>query len=134
MVSSSRALALIAALCLVALAPPAMAGDRSFTIGGEAFAEADILDARALPSMDGMPTVLVSFSEAAAERFTKIAQAYQGKPVAIVLDGKTLSSPLVNGPIETSAIEISGLASLVDAVRLARLISGKEPLRDELEE
>ena len=47
------------------LASPALAA-RDFRIGTERFAESDILDARALPSADGTPVVMITLTEAAA--------------------------------------------------------------------
>lgn len=120
------------ALAALVVASPAVA--RDFTIGGEAFSEDDVVDARALPSMDGMPTILISFGDSAAQRLAVMTTRNVGKAVPIILDGKTLAEPLVQEPITGGAIEMNGFASLPDAIKLAKLISGKDPLPDSLEE
>lgn len=120
------------ALAALVIASPALA--RDFTIGGEPFSEDDVVDARALPSMDGMPTILISFGDSAAQRIAALTTRNVGKAIPIILDGKTLSEPLVREPITGGAIEMNGFASLPDAIKLARLISGKDPLPDSLDE
>ncbi len=120
---------------LMILAQPVAAQDmRRFSVGGEMFAEDDILDARGLPSIDGAPTIMITFSDAAAARFKAVTQRHIGKPIPVTLDGKTLTAPATPTPIDTGVTEISGLSSLQDAITAARLISGKEPLPDSLEE
>lgn len=120
-------------LLLSASAATAQAA-RSFTIGGEAFAHTDILDARALPQIDGTPVVMITFDDAAAKRIQDLTRRTIGKPLPIAVDGKVISSPTLRSEIGDAVIEVSGLASLEDAAAVAKLISGKEPLPDSLED
>lgn len=120
------------ALAALVVASPVLA--RDFTIGGEAFSEDDVIDARALPSMDGMPTILISFGDAAAQRLAALTRRNLGKSITIILDGKTLAEPHIHESISGDSIEMSNIASLPESVRLAKLISGKDPLPDSLEE
>lgn len=115
------------------LATPAMAA-RDFRIGAERFSEGDILDARALPSMDGIPLVMITLTDDAARRFHKLTEAMVGRPMPIQLDGKELMAPLVREPISGGVLEISGLPSWQECQRLARIISGKDPVPDSLED
>lgn len=117
---------------LLMLATPVAA--RDFSIGPERFAENDILDARALPSVDGTPILMISFSEGAATRLKTLTEAMVGRELRIMLDGKQLTAPIVREPIPGGVLEISGLFSMEECVRIARLISGKDPLPDSLEE
>lgn len=107
---------------------------RIFTIGGEPFTQDEILDARYLPSIDGLPTILVTFSEQATLRLNWISKRFVGKQMPISLDGKIISNPVVQTEIVGDAVELSGLPSLADAVATAKLISGKDPLPDSLED
>lgn len=118
---------------LLSLATPAYAA-RDFRIGPERFAESDILDARALPSADGMPVVMITFTDAAAPRLKKLTEAMLGKVLPISLDGRQLTAPIVRDAIPGGVLEISGLASFPESEQLALKIAGKPPLPDSLEE
>lgn len=120
-------------LAALLVASPALAA-RDFRIGPEPFAEADILDARALPSVDGMPVLMITLAEQASLRLHKLTAAMVGMPLPVTLDGKQLTAPLVREPIAGGVLEISGLPDMRECERLAREISGKEPLPDSLEE
>ena len=83
---------------LLGLATPAFAA-RDFRIGPERFAEADILDARAVASVEGAPVVMITLTEAAAPRLQKLTEAMLGKALPIQLDGKELMAPVVREAI-----------------------------------
>jgi preprotein translocase subunit SecD len=122
----------LAALLLIVSAP-AFAQARSFSVGGMAIAEADIVDARGLPDAMGNATLQVTLTASAAEGLAKLT-AKVGQELPIVLDGKTISSPMIVEPITGGAFMISGQFTLAEADRLAKLISGKDPLPDSLED
>lgn len=126
-----RLLTLFAAL--LTMTSPAFAA-RDFRIGPEQFAENEIVDARALPSVDGMPVIMITLAEGSALRFQKLTEAMVGQKLSITLDGRELTAPIVREAISGGVLEISGLASLAECERIARLISGKDPLPDSLEE
>lgn len=121
-----------AVVMLALSASPASA--RTFTIGGMAFTETDIIDARALPSMDGQPLVMISLSEPATKRLEALTRTMIGKMLPIVLDGRTLASPVVKEPLASGTFEIEDVGSMPDVIALARQISGKAPLPDSLDE
>lgn len=114
------------------LASPAAA--RNFAIGGETIAESEIVDARAQPQLGSKPTVLVTLSEAAAKRVQSISQARAGMPLPITLDGKSLGEPVLSDPSAVNPISFAGGNSMAEAEALARTISGKAPVPDELDE
>lgn len=124
---------LLALLATLLLATPAFA-ERDFRIGTERFSEAEILDARGLPSMGGEPVILVTLAQKAWPRLQKLTTEFLGKPLPVTVDGRTLATPLVRDAIADGVFEISGLASLPESETLAKLISGKPPLPDSLEE
>jgi preprotein translocase subunit SecD len=124
-------LAPLAALAALLIAHPAMA--RSFGIGTLAISEAEILDARAQPSIGGPPTVLITLDDKIVAKVQNLRKAASALDLKIMLDGKllaTLPEPLEGDP----TISIPGGASVAEAEALAKLISGKEPLRDSLDE
>ncbi|MEQ1549434.1 MAG: hypothetical protein ABL918_12435 [Chakrabartia sp.] len=128
-------------ICLIAAltAPSAHAAERRFSIGATAFAEHDIIDARAQPDLGGQATILITFSAAAAKRLETETAAHIGKPVDIKLDDTVLMSPIVREPIaggtlQISGGQISGGLTFEAAVKLAKSISGKDPLPDDLQE
>jgi SecD/SecF fusion protein len=125
----TRLILLLAPALLIAAAP-----ERIFTIGGEAFSQSDILDARMMPSLDGLPTVSITFSDPAAKRFTALTAANIRKNLTIKLDGVELSSPMVLETIEGNAAQISGNFTVEEAIKLAKQISGKDPVPESLDD
>ena len=112
----------------------ANAAERQFLIGTTAFAESDIIDARALPDLSGQATILITFSTAAAKRLETLTAAHIGKPIEIMLDGTVLITPIVREPIAGGTVQISGTLTFEAAAKLAKSISGKDPLPDDLQE
>lgn len=131
------AIALLAAAPLgVAAAAPAPATFETgvLTIGGEMFAPAEILDARALPDVNGKVGMMLTLTSSAAKRLEGISGSLVGKPMLIALDGKPLAGELIRKPIANGVIEIPGRWTLADGEALARRISGRDPLPDDLAE
>lgn len=139
-----RALALLAAppLALASFAAPACAAGTPaaafatgrLTIAGEAFAPAEVLDARALPDVNGKVGIMLTLVPAAAKRLEAITGSLVGKPMLVALDGRTLAAELIRKPIADGVIEIPGRWNLGDGEALARRISGRDPLPDDLAE
>ena len=105
-----------------------------FQIGSEVFAEKDVMDARALPDIDGMVYILVTLEPAAGEKLFVLTQSQIGKALDVKLNGRILVSPTIMEPIAGGTFQISGRFSLLEGEDLARLISGKNPLPDSLDE
>lgn len=121
-------------LLLLAVASPANAADRLFRIAEENFGEADIVDARAQPELDGTASIRITFGEAAAKRLASITERLVGKPAPVSLDALTVADPVVREPIRDGVLQLTGAWTLADAEALAKKISGKEPLPDSLEQ
>lgn len=135
----TRRIAFLLALAAPAMMPacaaePAAApfSTGKLTIAGEAFAPSEVLDARALPDINGKVGMMLTFTPAAARRLEAISSALVGKPMPVALDGKTLMAELIRKPIANGVIEVPGRWSLTDGEALARRISGKDPLPDDL--
>ena len=117
------------AMLLVAAAAPA-----PVSIGGQAFAYADIVDGRATFDSSGAPAILLTFTPAAAKRMLAASAANRGKPIAIRVNGTPLDTPLIAGPVDGDAVQLSGAPTLDAARTMARRISGKAPLPESLDE
>jgi preprotein translocase subunit SecD len=117
------------------LASPVLADTKPqiFYIGTEAFQHDDILDARALPDIDGSIGILVTFSETASSRVARITRQNIGKSINLRLGETILASPIVREAIEGGSVQISINDTLDGATALAKKISGKEPLPDSLD-
>jgi preprotein translocase subunit SecD len=102
------------------------------TIGGELFEAAEIADARAMPDLNKQVGLMVSLTPAGAKRLEAISGALIGQPMLVQLDGKTLVAQLIGKPIASGVIDIPGRWRLDEAEALARRISGKDPLPDDL--
>jgi preprotein translocase subunit SecD len=102
------------------------------TIAGEAFAPDEILDARALPDINDKVGIMLTLTPEAAKRLGEITAALVGKPMLVALDGKTIAAEMIAKPVTGGVIEIPGRWNLTDAEALARRISGKDPLPDDL--
>ena len=105
-----------------------------FAIGGEGFAQADILDARALPDLGGGAQIMLTFAPEAAKRLEALSRARIAKPLPMTLDGKTLTTPIVQEPLAGGVLTITGAFTLPEAEALAKRISGKDPVPEEFEE
>ena len=107
---------------------------RVFTIGGEAFSEGEIIDARAQPDVTGKAAIMITFDDKGRAKLTKLSSDNKAKPLPFVLDGKTLMAPVVTDPIIDGVAQITGTFSITEAEMIAKKISGKPPLPDSLDE
>jgi preprotein translocase subunit SecD len=74
------------------------------------------------------PIVSLEFNQEGAKIFKDLTQKYLGQPIAIYLDGKLISSPVVRDVIENGKAQITGKFTLDEAKLLAnRLNQGALP-------
>jgi len=79
---------------------------------------------------NGRPDIALTFDSAGARRFGRATQENVGKPFAIILDGKVLSYPVIEGPILGGSASINGNFTVQSANDLAvSLNSGKLPVK-----
>ena len=75
------------------------------------------------------PVVNIQFDQQGAARFAQLTTENVNKPFAIILDGKVLSAPNINEPIQGGSAQISGGFSVEGANELAiSLRSGALPV------
>ncbi|RYD58271.1 MAG: protein translocase subunit SecDF [Sphingobacteriales bacterium] len=98
--------------------------------GGESKLEGDrVTDARMdYNPLNGKPEVAMSMDITGARVWKKMTGDNAGRYVAVVLDDKVYSAPLVNGEIPNGNTSISGNFTVEDATDLANILkSGKLP-------
>ncbi|MGB9802704.1 MAG: protein translocase subunit SecD [Desulfofundulus sp.] len=97
---------------------------------------ADLKDA--IESKDpatGQIKVDLTFNAAGARKFADATRANVGKPIAIILDGRVLQTPVVQEPIPNGKAQITGYQSLEEAHNIAILLrSGALPVKVEVAE
>lgn len=125
-------LALGAALLLAGsavAAPPPQAKTYptgAFAVAGHAIAPTEVMDARAIPDMQGKPSLMVTLTAAAANA---IGGANDRLPCT--LDGKALGDSPADALKTDHILALSGDYGDYDATAaLARRISGRDPLPD----
>jgi preprotein translocase subunit SecD len=83
----------------------------------------DIADAR-VDTLNDPVAVIVVFTKEGAEKMAKLSEGHQGKPLAILVDGKVISAPIVRATFRNQAI-ITGLSSKEEAERIVTGLKGK---------
>lgn len=61
------------------------------------------------------PQVSLTMAPAAAQAFARITEAHVSEPIALVLDGRVLTAPTVNGLIPNGRVMIAGSFTLAEA-------------------
>jgi preprotein translocase subunit SecD len=70
----------------------------------------------------GRPVVTLEFDKEGAEKFDQATAANVGRQIAIVLDGKVISAPVVQERISGGSAQISGNFTTAEAQRLAIML------------
>lgn len=90
----------------------------------------DLKDAKEAMGPNNSSVVNIEFTSAGAEKFGALTEANVGRHISIMLDGKVLTSPVVNEPIRGGKAQISGSRTLEEAKNLAILLrSGALPVK-----
>ncbi len=120
-------------LCVATPLLIATAEARQFVIAGVAFSEAEIVDARGIPELDGRASIMVTLADAATTKLAEGAAKLGDSNATVSLDGTVLAeapASAIAGPV----ITIGGRPNIADAEAIALRISGKPPISDPLEE
>ena len=89
----------------------------------------DVKKAEAFATTDSGYIVNLTFTEEGAKKFKEATTTYLNKVISIYLDDTAISEPTVQSIISDGSAQISGMASLADAQKLAGLIqSGALPV------
>jgi len=71
------------------------------------------------------PAVEVTLTERGAERLAKLTERHQGKPLAILLDGKVVATPVVRATISGGQALITADFTREKAERIAQGLQGR---------
>ena len=84
----------------------------------------DIAGAKAVTDESKANIVEVELTKEGRQKLARVTKAHQGKPLAILVDGKVVAAPVVRDEI-TGDARISGNFSKEEAERIAKGIKGK---------
>ena len=87
-------------------------------MGGEFVNDAQVM----FDQNNNTPYVSIQFNSAGADKFAKLTQKHVGKRLAIVLDGKIRSSPVIREAIAGGQASISGSFTIKEASDLALVL------------
>jgi SecD/SecF fusion protein len=82
----------------------------------------DLTDAQPSFDRNGSPSVNFRFNLRGGRQFGEVTSGNVGRPFAIVLDGKVISAPRIQGPITGGSGEITGNFTVEEANNLAILL------------
>lgn len=84
----------------------------------------DIASARAAVDDNKKPIIEIEFTKEGANKMEALSEKHKDKPVAIVIDGKVVSAPVVRAKFSARA-QITGNFTKEEAERLVKAINGK---------
>ena len=88
-----------------------------------------LVDSQVTQDQNGRPAVSFRFDSTGGRRFAQVTQENSGKPFAIILDNKVISTPTINEPILGGSGVITGNYTVQAANEFAILLrSGKLPV------
>lgn len=85
----------------------------------------DIAEVRATKDNLDMPAIEFIFTKEGAKKFTKLTELQTGKLVAVLVDGKVISAPLVKEKITKDRVTIVGRFTKEEVDKLVKGINGK---------
>ncbi len=77
------------------------------------------------PDEEGVPVVILTFTEDGAKKFTAATQLYCGQELPMLLDGEEIARPVINERITDGVAIVSGgsMENYEDAVKIAAKIN-----------
>lgn len=85
---------------------------------------AEIADARAVKDTLNKPAVEIVLSGAGAKKLARLSAQHQGKPLALIVDGKVIFAPIVRARLEGKLL-VTGNFRIEEAERIANSIKAK---------
>jgi preprotein translocase subunit SecD len=83
----------------------------------------DVAEARVAKDDRERPTIEITFTEQGARKMAKLSKEHTGKLLAIVIDGRVVSAPVIRDPFSAKAV-IFGMFTKDEAEKLAKGIKG----------
>jgi preprotein translocase subunit SecD len=85
---------------------------------------ADVAEARVIVETDKHPAIEIVFTKEGVAKMKKVSEEHRNKPLAIVVDGKVISAPVLKAVISEKAM-ITGTFTKEEADRIAKGVKGK---------
>ena len=85
--------------------------------------ESAVASATLTNSFNGLPEILLRFTESGAARFAEITRQNRGQRLAIVYEGKLLSAPMIMEPITGGQANITGNMPTPEARALVDILN-----------
>lgn len=101
---------------------PMIEGDGSLLVNSKPIITGENLINAQIQFQNGVPVVQFSLNQIGAKKFAEFTQKNRGERLAIILDGKILSAPSINEPINSGEGVISGHFSVDSATELALML------------
>ncbi len=80
------------------------------------------VDEASVTTQNGFPAVALSFTEAGAVKFEQVTGANVGRHLAMIVDGRLLSAPLIRDTIHAGKAILTGEMSEEEAHRIAEAL------------
>lgn len=68
---------------------------------------------------EGSPVIHIVLTPDGAEKFAKLTAAHIDEPLAMLVDGKVLSAPIIKAQIKGGRLRLTGRFTVDEAVRIA---------------
>lgn len=86
--------------------------------------EKDVAEAKVTQTDKGVPEISVTFTKEGGKKMARLTEANQGKRLAIVVDGKVISAPVIRSKVADRAV-ITGNFTKAEAEKIAKEINQK---------
>jgi len=85
----------------------------------------EIAEAQATTDDSNKPAIAITFTKEGQKKFAELSREHQGKPLAIIVDGKVLCAPIVRDEISGNKAMIIGSFTKEEAEKIANGIKAK---------
>jgi preprotein translocase subunit SecD len=81
----------------------------------------DVQDIRVVRDSRGEPAIGITFTKDAADKIARLTERHEGKPIAVLVDGRVLTAPTVKSKLTREAV-ITGKFTIDEVERIVRTI------------
>jgi SecD/SecF fusion protein len=85
----------------------------------------DLDSAKAVRGKHGEPLVRVLLTRAGAKKMRRLCEKYQRRSLAIVINGRVVSVPVISGPQVGDVLDITGNLSEEEVSRLTQALAAR---------
>jgi len=85
----------------------------------------DVATAQVAKDNANKPAVEITFTQEGGKKLAQVTAAHQGKPLAILMDGKVIFAPVVREKIDGGKVMMTGDFTPEEAERMVKSVQGK---------